>query len=250
VTRTLRIPSQNLLPGRRTLVGPDAHYVGRVLRCRVGDELLMFDPEAATEAPARVLALDASSVVCELGEVRVASRLGAGFVHLVQALGKGDKPEDSLRAAVALGVGAVTFVESARSVSKISGREGNKRERLNKVALEAARQSLRGDVPRVRGPMAWSDITRERLSTRSDEVLRLVLHPGSGSVPLLQALEMRPEIEVWVGPEGGFDEAELAQLSESGARFVGLGPLVQRTELAAVSTCAVVLAWALARGSW
>jgi 16S rRNA (uracil1498-N3)-methyltransferase len=214
--------------------------------------LVLFDAEQVLEADARILAVDAATVTCELGAPRRAGRLGAAWVHLVQALGKGDKPEATLRAAVALGVGAITFVESARSVARVGERAPQKRERLHKVAHEAARQSLRGDLPEVNGPRSFSDQLREVAVEPDPDVLRLVLHPAVDGLPLLLQLTARnaPRVELWVGPEGGFTEAESAALIALGALPVSLGPLVLRTELAATAALAATLAWALAAGRW
>jgi 16S rRNA (uracil1498-N3)-methyltransferase len=258
VTKTLRIPTSDLRAGKVTLAGEIAHYVGRVQRCRPGDTLLLFDPASASEALAELVAIDAHTVTCVVGPPRPASRLGLPGVHLVQALGKGDKPEDTLRAVVALGVGQVTFVESSRSVARVSDRAANKRERLIKVAVEAARQSLRGDLPHVVGPLAWRELQQVRAAetamdaTISPQPLRLILDPMPDCRPLLAVLAERraQQVELWVGPEGGFSDAEGADLSAAGGISVSLGPLVLRTELAALAAVAVTMAWALADGRW
>jgi 16S rRNA (uracil1498-N3)-methyltransferase len=234
--------------------------VRRVLRCSVGDPLVLFDPTGGLEAAATIAAITGSDVLCEVELPRAPSRRGFTGLSLCVALSKGEKPEELLRAAVALGVGRVTFVESERSVVRATGRELRKAERWHKVVLDAARQCLRGDLPEIVGPFSWAECVA-RLRPVSVEagplapgisVQRLVLHTSPACRPLLSLLEAgnASSVELWLGPEGGFSDAEIVQLEALGAHPTSLGPLVQRAELAAVSAAAVAAAWGLSRGVW
>jgi hypothetical protein len=114
--------------------------------------LLWFDPEAAVECEARMLTSDRRAALAELLAPRAAANCGALPVTLLQGVGKGDKLEDVVRMVTALGAQAVTFVLAERSVARPSEERAL---RLRDAALDAARQSGRGDIPRIQGPLSF-----------------------------------------------------------------------------------------------
>jgi 16S rRNA (uracil1498-N3)-methyltransferase len=227
-----RAPLSPLLAGEQQLSRELGGYLVRVLRLRAGDAFTLFDPEAGTEADAE-LVRDIPAVV-KVGEPRAAARLTRREVVLLQGFAKGDKPEQVLRAAVALGVSSVTFVRTARSVAGAELRH----ERLRAVMLDAARQCGRGDLPTVSGLV---ELPAALLEARG---LSLLLEPAAPE-SLVEVLRQAPRdraITLAVGPEGGFAADETAQLVAAGFAAVRLAPFVLRTELAAVAALSVVAA--------
>jgi len=101
--------------------------------------------------------------------------------------------------------------------------------------VAAARQSGRGDVPRITGPSTLEGALAE-LRGRS-LALRLCLHPRAERplAELLAGSDVSLESALLIGPEGGFSDAELAVIGQNGFHLAALGPLVLRTELAAVA---------------
>jgi hypothetical protein len=147
----LRVAIQGLSDGEHALDPAAAHYLLRVHRLRVGASFFAFDPLAATECEATLLGERPPRARFETP--RAAALRPARSVTLLQALGKGDKPERVVDAATAMGVTALCFVASERSVKKVDAeRAEQQRERWQRVAIDAARQSGRGDVPELRGP--------------------------------------------------------------------------------------------------
>jgi 16S rRNA (uracil1498-N3)-methyltransferase len=227
-----RAPLSPLLAGEQQLSRELGGYLVRVLRLRAGDAFTLFDPEAGTEADAE-LVRDIPAVV-KVGEPRAAARLTRREVVLLQGFAKGDKPEQVLRAAVALGVSSVTFVRTARSVAGAELRH----ERLRTVMLDAARQCGRGDLPTVSGLV---ELPAALVEARG---LSLLLEPAAPE-SLVEVLRQAPRdraITLAVGPEGGFAADETAQLVAAGFAAVRLAPFVLRTELAAVAALSVVAA--------
>jgi 16S rRNA (uracil1498-N3)-methyltransferase len=227
-----RAPIHPLVPGEQTLVKELGSYLVKVLRLRAGDSFTLFDPEARTEADAELLR-DIPAVV-KVGELRAAPRASQRDIALLQGLAKGDKPEQVLRAAVALGATSVTFVRTERSVVGAELRE----ERLRAVMLDAARQCGRGDLPEL-SPL----VSLERALQASDG-LGVLLDPNAEQslVELLRSVAPSQPMALAVGPEGGFSEAESQRLRAAGFQPVRLAPFVLRTELAAVAALSVVAA--------
>ncbi len=153
MAKLTRVPLPGLEPGERKLDAKTAHYLCDVLRLRAGGKIIAFDPQTKLEADAR-LAASEEGAYCGVGALRESARGADTGIVLVQALGKGDKTEQVIRSATALGVAELHLVESARSVARVNERSDGKRVRWEAIALDAARQSGRADVPKIVGPHA------------------------------------------------------------------------------------------------
>lgn len=230
------------MTGRQRLPDDAAHYVTRVHRLRIGDGVVLFDPLTAVEANAELLSVG-KQVDVLVGEIRAGARRGLPELQLVWGIGKGDKLEDVIRAAVALGAGTLWLAETGRSVPKLAQSSERKRERWHSIVADVMRQSERADELELRGPLPWHQVL-----TLSTDAAQIVLHPDAAARPLLERLQMwqptieRPKLQLWVGPEGGFAQAELEQLLQAQAQLADLGPLILRTEIAAHAVLALASA--------
>jgi 16S rRNA (uracil1498-N3)-methyltransferase len=212
-----------------TVDGPDGHHLQRARRVRAGETVTASDGYGrwrvftATSARDGVVELSATSDLAH--EVPLSPRLTVAF-----SLTKGDKPELAVQKLTELGVDQIVVVHSTRAVVRWhDGRAELAMSRLRRVAREAAAQSRRARIPVVDGPVASSE---------------LASHPGLvvadvAGVPA-HALPLPPEGEwlVAVGPEGGFDPAELAEFG--GAPRLRLGRFVLRAETAAIAVAAAL----------
>jgi 16S rRNA (uracil1498-N3)-methyltransferase len=227
-----RAPLSPLSAGEQQLSRELGGYLVRVLRLRAGDAFLLFDPETGTEAEAELLRDIPASV--RVGEPRAAARVTRREVVLLQGFAKGDKPEQVLRAAVALGASSVAFVRTERSVAGAELRH----ERLRAVMLDTARQCGRGDLPILSGLVDLS----EALGAARGLLLHLDPAAPQSLVEVLRDAPRERAITLAVGPEGGFAPDEVAELTAAGFVAVRLAPFVLRTELAAVAALSVVAA--------
>jgi 16S rRNA (uracil1498-N3)-methyltransferase len=232
MSQTHRAPLTPLCSGEQQLPKELSTYLVRVLRLRAGDSFVLFDPEAGTEATAELLR-DVPAVA-RVEPPRAVSRAMRREVTLLHGLAKGDKPEQVVRAAVALGARAVSFVRTARSVVSAELRA----ERLRAVMLDAARQCGRGDLPELAGLLELG------AAARAGSGLRLLLSPNAQSslVDVLRGAALDSAVTLAIGPEGGFTVEETDELLAAGFVAVRLSPFVLRTELAAVAALAVVAA--------
>ncbi|MGC4092313.1 MAG: RsmE family RNA methyltransferase [Polyangiaceae bacterium] len=230
MARQVRVFVAELAAGRRELPREQAHYLGVVHRLGVGAPFVAFDPELGLEAEGSVVRSERGRVECELSEPRAAHKRSLG-VTLLQGASKGDRLEQVVRAGTALGVERVLVVACERSVTQPSDL---RRERLRSIALEAARQSGRGDLPRLDGPDALPEALDR---ARSEPGLKLYLSPSS-EAPFserITAWRAGDPVQLLVGPEGGLSEVELELAEAAGFRDASLGPFVLRTELAAIA---------------
>jgi 16S rRNA (uracil1498-N3)-methyltransferase len=239
VSKLLRVPFDELAAGVCPLPGPTARYVTRVHRLVPGDHLLLFDPGTGMEADAELVEGSPPDAWC-----RVEPPRPSGYrplpIELIQGLGKADKPDEVIRAATALGAAAVTLAQTERSVVRIAGeRAGAKLERYRRIAVEAARQCGRGDVPNLVGPVSLPGALGE-----ARVGLRLMLAPLAP--PLFEMLATwRPgePLTLLVGPEGGFEPSEVSAAHNAGFLPASLGSTTLRSELAAVAALGALVAW-------
>src|SRR5260370_413792 len=95
--------------------------------------------------------MDFSSRAASSGTAPWRRRAGCPVLTLTQALSRGENLALVVRKATELGVQRILPVSTARAVPRLEAiRSGSRRERWEKIAREAARQSGRADVPEVR----------------------------------------------------------------------------------------------------
>lgn len=244
MSRRVRAPLADLEEGERTLDARTSAYLFRVLRLQVGAALEVFDPSARTSAEAEVRVADAGAGVLHIGAVCKSVRAAPAPV-LVQALAKGDKLDAIVRDATELGVGAVVLAETARTVVRLDATKAEaKRERLARVAEQAARQSMRDDAPVIHGPFVWADaLDAARAHAKGGELAGFCLHPrGVTEVgpPLVEAIGRGAAIAFAVGPEGGLTDEELDEAEARGFTVCAMGEGVLRTETVAAAVLGAV----------
>jgi 16S rRNA (uracil1498-N3)-methyltransferase len=242
--RALRVPLEGLTPGIRELDAEVARYIQRVHRLRPGARLRLFDPVLAVEADAELLESSGVVVRCEITSVQPSGYRGLPIV-LLQALAKGDKPDLSIREATALGVARIVFVESERVVVRLEPeRRATRRTRWQRIAVEAARQCGRGNLPAIQGPLPLLDVLAQ-----TTEAQRLLL--SSEGQPLFTQLSSwrgDQSLALLIGPEGGLSGSEAQSAAEHGFNAVSLGRTTLRTELACVAALGAVVAFGAWRG--
>lgn len=230
----LRVPVALTAPGLATLSPEAVLYVTRVHRLGVGASFVAFDPEKAVEADAEIVEVTRASAVARVGAIRPASVRPSRRVTLVQAAAKGEKMDGIIRDATELGATRVITVVTERSIARP---DVARVERWRRIAVEAARQCGRGDTPLIDTPSKLSVIL-PKLAPRAGEAA-FCLDPWA-SAPLgaaLSALSVEAPVTFLIGPEGGFDEAEIQASEDAGFTRVALGALVLRTE----TVCPAVL---------
>ena len=211
-----------------TLSGEDGRHAAKSLRCRVGEELELCDGRGA-ECLCAVAAVEGDTLTLRVVERRPSRGELPCRVSLYQALPKGDKLELIVQKAVELGAAEIVPVLTQRCVSRPDSRAvEKKRERLQKIALEAAKQSGRGVVPQVAPLLDFP----AALAEMAQAACSLFFYEGGGE-PLGKALSARPgSIALMVGPEGGFDPAEAQAARNAGLWVCTLGPRILRCETA------------------
>jgi 16S rRNA (uracil1498-N3)-methyltransferase len=214
-------------PGERAELGAEAAQHAHVLRRGVGDELELFDGQGSLVL-VRIAELGRRSLACVASGTRVQVERGPRLV-LVQCVPRGAKLDEIVRMTTEIGVSAIHLALSERVVARSSGeRAEHKLERLERVAVEAARQAEQAYLPELAAPRPLAEV----LGSAPASAYRCALLERSAA-PLPAQL---PADEAWlvVGPEGGFSERDRGEIASAGFASVSLGRSILRTETAAV----------------
>ena len=151
-------------------------------------------------------------------------------LRLYQALAKGDKMETIIQKSIECGTCEIVPFASERCVVKIDKKDESKKiDRWQKIAESAAKQSGRGIIPVVKNVLSF----KELLASLSGTVL--FCYEGEDTLSIKQALkntQIKGDVSVIIGSEGGFSQKEAELLKEAGAISVGLGKRILRCETA------------------
>jgi 16S rRNA (uracil1498-N3)-methyltransferase len=207
--------------------GEDGHHLARVRRVRAGETITAADGFGRW----RVYRVRANAAGCV--ELTAASDVAHEVplhptLTVACALTKGERPELVVQKLTELGADAVYLVRAARSVVRWdASREAGALDRLRRVAREAAAQCRRARLPVVDGPMPTDELSNAPGLLVADRA----------GVPATEV----PLADAWtvaVGPEGGWDESELAAFGD--APRLALGRFVLRAETAAIAAAAAL----------
>lgn len=158
-------------------------------------------------------------------------------VHLIQALPKAEKMDWILQKCTECGVGKFSPVMTKRSVPFLSGERKNKRlQRWQRIVAEACRQCGRPSIPVVCEPRELAEV----LSFCREENRFFCRQVENRSLASVIEKKRPADAAVLVGPEGGFEEDEIALIEKCGFETVGLGPRVLRTETAGFAMAAIL----------
>lgn len=222
------------------ITGPDVIHISRVLRLGRGSLLTVLDGRGKSYE-AVIRDLDRDEVVCEIIKQLLTTPACPVKVTLVQGIPKGDKMDLIIQKGTELGVSRVIPLLCRRTVVKLDGdRVLRKRERWQRIALEAAKQCRRPDVPEVAEPAELDGV----LGSLPANCTALIPWEEENKVSLkdlLYEIKAVEEIYVFIGPEGGFTAGEVAGARAAGVRPVTLGPRILRTETAGIAVITMVL---------
>ena len=220
--------------------GGDVNHIKNVLRMKPGEEIAVSNGQDGKEYRCGIVSIEEDRVICELRFVKEDGLELSSRVHLFQGLPKADKMELIIQKSVELGVYEIVPVETKRAVVKLDAKKAKqKTERWQAIAEAAAKQSKRRIVPQVSEPITFGQALKQ---AESMEVKLIPYELAEGMERTKEVISHLPEgadIAVFIGPEGGFEEAEIAKAKENGVEPITLGKRILRTETAGFT----VMAW-------
>ncbi|GEA32480.1 16S rRNA (uracil(1498)-N(3))-methyltransferase [Clostridium diolis] len=226
------------------ILGDDVKHIYKVLRLSEGEEIVLNNCEGI-EYLGEIETITKSEVIVKIIKRLDINNESKVKVHLFQGLPKGQKMDLIVQKGTELGVSEFIPVTTARVDVKLKG-EFKKLDRLNRIALEACKQSKRSVIPQVKEVIDFN----EAISELKKMDLIIVPYENAedfGIKTLVRKLERDSvdldtinNVGILIGPEGGLEESEIDDLKEQGAYIVTLGNRILRTETAGFTATALI----------
>lgn len=223
------------------LTGSDVNHMKNVLRMKPGEDVRISDGAGKVYLCCINMYEEESAILDILKEIGRDTELPSDIV-LFQGLPKGDKMEWIVQKAVELGVHSVVPFAAKRSVVKMDERKARKKQiRWQAIAKGAAEQSGRTLLPEVKNPLSFS----QALDAAGElDVILIPYEMEEGMVQtasIIDAIRPGQSVGVFIGPEGGFEPAEIELAKQKGALSVSLGRRILRTETAGLTVLSILM---------
>jgi 16S rRNA (uracil1498-N3)-methyltransferase len=230
------------------LIDGDYHYLCHVLRKKAGDNFPGFDKKG-NNWQITIRKIDKER--CYLSLVRQKTEESSNIeITLVQCLPKGKKMDLIIRQAVESGVKRIIPVLSDFAVPKFENGKDieKKRQRWEKIAIEAMQQSGSSIIPEIKMPVKMDEIPH--LWNNCGPGLfchQLKIDNNSIHECLIENIN---QVYIIIGPEGGISEREVELLQKAGFKSIFLGEKILRTETAALYATAAINVILLEKNRW
>ena len=221
----------------------DFNHIKNVLRMKTGDQFLV-----SSGSKSDLCVLDSfteDSVLAKITEENYQDTSLSVKLYLFQGLPKSDKMELVIQKAVELGAEGIIPVEMSRCVVKIDDKKKkSKQSRWQAISESAAKQSKRTIIPEV------SDILSFKQAMEKAEEMDVFIVPYENKDGMkatknaLSEIKKGMSVGILIGPEGGFDEKEIAMAEAVGGLTVSLGKRILRTETAAITALSMCMLYA------
>lgn len=234
------VPPENIQENRIIIEGEDVNHIKNVLRMKPGDEIAVSNGIDGKEYRCGIDRLEGDMIIATLRFIKEDGLELPSKIIVFQGLPKADKMEMIVQKAVELGAFEIVPVATKRSVVKLDPKKAkSKVSRWQEIARAAAKQSKRRIIPDVHDVMT----IKQALEYAKDCDLSLIPYElaedMSHTREIMEQIRPGQKICFFIGPEGGFDEEEIALATEAGVLPITLGKRILRTETAGLT----VLSW-------
>lgn len=219
--------------------GEDVKHIYKVLRLDIGEKIIINNGNGC-EYLGEIYSIDKTLVKVKILEKLDINNESPIEIYLFQGLPKATKMDLIVQKNTELGIKEITPILTSRVDVKLKG-EFKKIDRLQRIALEASKQSKRTLIPKIREPIALEEVI-DRVSNFD---LVIVPYEDETEVTIRQMVMSLDKnniktVAIIIGPEGGFEKEEIKILKETGAKIITLGPRILRTETAGFTATTLV----------
>ncbi len=233
--------SNKIFENKIIIDSEDVLHIKKVLRLNIGDFIMVCDGKGINYN-AKICSLTEKQIECEIVEKSPAQTEPCIEVTLYQGLPKASKMDYIIQKNTELGIFKIVPCALSRCVVKLENKkaEEKKTERWQKISQEAAKQCGRGIIPEIAMPATLDDV----IADMKKQDLAFVLYECEENKSLKRVLTQNKEVKTLgflVGPEGGFDPAEIEKLHNAGICSIGLGKRILRTETAGEAVLSMIM---------
>jgi len=225
-----------------TITGSDVNHIKNVLRMKQGDELIICNGQGK-DCYCIIDKVSENEITTNVVSVQETGTELKAKITLFQGLPKKDKMELIIQKAVELGVYEIVPVMTKRVIVKLEDRkkERKKLERWQLIAESAAKQSGRGIIPNVHPVITYQDAI---LKCRNMDLGIIPYENAEGmefTREIMNKIKQYSSIGIFIGPEGGFEESEIALARENNIHPITLGKRILRTETAGLAILSMMM---------
>ncbi|MGL4874525.1 MAG: RsmE family RNA methyltransferase [Clostridium sp.] len=228
-----------VLEDNARIVGEDVKHIYKVLRLDEG-EIVRLNDSNGNEYLAKIESISKTEVRLSILEKLEVNNESPVEITLFQGLPKAQKMDLIVQKGTELGLKSFVPVLTKRVDVKLKG-DFKKLDRLNRIALEAAKQSKRSIIPKVVEPIEFKSLL-EQLKKYDLVIVPYENKEEFGMKKLVSEIN-KDEIKtiaIMVGPEGGFEEEEIKELENVNGRIITLGNRILRTETAGFTITSLI----------
>jgi len=201
-----------------------------VLRLKPNDSVIIFNNEK-NEFLTKIELIN--NYCCELKVIeKLNNQKNLEFkINLFQAIIKKDKFEWVIEKGTEAGISSFFPIITERTIKKSLNFD-----RLNKIAIEAAEQCKRIDVPKIYKIISFQDSIK-----MADKKFSIILDPkGKKIKEYLNEIKRHKEINIFCGPEGGWSEKELSLAEKNNFKVIRMEPFIFKSETIAPLVPAII----------
>lgn len=219
------------------ITGEDYHHIIKVHRKKIGDEITLCDGKGM-DMQCEIREITKDGIFLSILEQYACKAEPKTKIILFQGIPKQGKMETIIQKTTELGVFSVVPVQMHRSVVRLDKKDTKKKERWQRVALEAAKQCGRGYIPVI------DDVITFEEAIEKMEQMQYAFMPYENETKHTLS-EVLPsdinEIGIIIGPEGGFEQSEVEFALSKGIKTVTLGERILRTETVGAALLPIIL---------
>lgn len=199
------------------------HQWKNVLKFKTGEQIIIANPNGM-EALCEIETIDKKSATLKLISEQENTKTVKRIVTLYASILKRENFEFIAQKATELGIKTIVPIKTERTI-----KQNINIERLNKIVTEASELCGRNTVPEIKETMDFKDAILE-----SKENNHTVLFDATGSSLSQNINSWQKKMAIFIGPEGGFTDAELEFAHDNNIEIISISPLMLRGETAAI----------------
>jgi len=211
------------------------HQLAKVLRLKVGQTVTVLD-NSGWEYEVEITRLRKGEGEGRIKDKRLAQGEPKLNINLYQALLKGDKFDWVLQKGTEIGIKAFIPIFSQRCI--VDDVSPTKFARWQRIITEAAEQSGRGRLPFLSPPLIFMEACQK---VQGFSLIPWEGERGIGLKEALTGLKGDCPINLFIGPEGGFESWEVEKAKTCNIISVSLGERILRAETAGLVTATSIL---------
>ncbi|MDI6820713.1 MAG: RsmE family RNA methyltransferase [Patescibacteria group bacterium] len=196
------------------------NQIKNVLRLGADDYVILCDGELI-EANAKIVNIKKDFIELKVLNVWQNKSESPRFVRLFLSVLRRENFEWAVQKAVEVGVKEIIPI-----ITKHTVKLNFKKDRLEKIIKEAAEQSGRGFMPKLRDVIVFEQAV---LKFNKDQYNLLFDKNGEQFDGVFKEIN---EVGIWIGPEGGWEDSEIKIAHNNDFRIMRLGNLILRSETA------------------